>query len=58
MAAIDDLKSAVESLKTQTDLVIAKIEELKAGGGNNDADIAAAATAINETVAKLNTSIS
>ena len=56
MAAIDDLNSSVSQLQTTTDAVLVKIEELKSQP-NNDAAVSAAATAINEAVAKLNTAI-
>lgn len=55
MAKIDELNAAVASLQTTVDAVSAKIDELR--NTNNDSAIEAAASAINEAVAKLNDAI-
>lgn len=56
MAKIDELGLAVSALQTTVDLVVVKIDELKAG--NNDAALEGATVLINEAVSKLNGAIS
>jgi hypothetical protein len=56
MAKIDDLNVAVSQLQATAELVIAKINELKAAG-NVDPQIEAATAAVNEAVGKLNAAI-
>ncbi len=52
---IDDLELAVKGLQDTTVLVLAKLDELKAG--NNDARIEAATLAVNTAVGQLGEAI-
>lgn len=57
MAKIDELNAAVSTLQATADQVVAKIDELKAGGTALDPQIEAATAAISGVSDKLNAAI-